>query len=69
MKKGMLIKLLNDKTICHEIDTSGTALEHDLGQLATHNGHASLTSCLNDCNAWGNQVREVAAWLIVHPNN
>jgi hypothetical protein len=67
MKKEILIKLLNDKTICHEIDTSGSASEHELGQLATSSGYASLTSCLNDLNAWGKQVGEVAAWLVDHP--
>lgn len=56
--------LLDDKTLCYEIDTSGTASEHELGCLARLDGHASLTSCLNDWNAWGMTVGEVAAIII-----
>lgn len=67
MKKETLIELLTDETLCCEIDTSGSASEHLLGELARIDGHASLTSCLNDLNAWGYPVGDVAAWLIIKP--
>jgi hypothetical protein len=56
--------LLNDQSLCHDIDTSGSASEHELGDLARLDGHASLTSCLNDWNAWGLTVGEVADIII-----
>jgi hypothetical protein len=63
-KKSDFRHLLNDRTLCHEIDTSGTASEHELGDLARLDGHASLTSCLNDMSAWGMTVATVADILI-----
>jgi hypothetical protein len=56
--------LLQDKTPCHKIDTSGSASEHELGELARLDGHASLTSCLNDYNAWNMTVGEVASMIL-----
>jgi hypothetical protein len=56
--------LLSDNTPCHDIDVSGSASEHELGQLARLNGHASLRSCLNDYNAWHLTVGEVAEILL-----
>lgn len=64
MNKSEYKHLLNDTTPCHDIDTSGSASEHELGDLARLDGHASLTSCLNDMNAWGMTVAEVAEILI-----
>lgn len=56
--------LLADNTHCCDIDTSGSALEHELGDLARLDGHASLSSCLNEWNAWDRTVGEVATMLI-----
>jgi hypothetical protein len=56
--------LLEDQTPCYEIDTSGSATEHELGELARLDGHASLTSCLNEWNAWGRTVSQVADLII-----
>jgi len=58
------IHLLNDHSLCTDIDTSGSASQHELGDLAKIDGHASLRSCLNDMSAWGMTVAEVAAILI-----
>jgi hypothetical protein len=60
--------LLNDSSLCHDIDTSGSASEHELGDLARLDGHASLTSCLNDMNAWGMTVGQVVDILINSEN-
>jgi hypothetical protein len=67
-KKSDFRHLLNDRSLCHDIDTSGTASEHELGDLARLDGHASLTSCLNDMSSWGRTVGEVAAILIEEDN-
>ena len=56
--------LLADNTPCFGISTTGSASEHELGELACLDGHASLTSCLNDMNAWGMTVAQVAEMLI-----
>lgn len=64
MKKTDYLHLLKDKTPCFEIDSSGSASENELGDLARLDGHASLTSFLNDMNAWGMSVGEVAEMLI-----
>lgn len=64
MKKSDCSHLLNDTTPCFDIDTTGSASEHELGDLARLDGHASLTSCLNDMNAWSMTVAQVAEILI-----
>ena len=64
MKKSDYIHLLNDQTPCFEIDSSGSASQHELGELAKLDGHASLTSCLNDINAWGMTVAQVSEILL-----
>ena len=64
MKREDYLHLLKDTTPCYKIDTSGDASEHELGELVQLDGHASLTSCLNDTNGWGMTVREVADMLI-----
>ena len=56
--------LTNDTTLCHDIDTSGGASEHELGDLAAAAGYSSLTSLLNDWSAWRCTVGEVAHQLI-----
>ena len=58
------LHLLDDHTPCTDIDVSGSASQHELGDLAKIDGHASLRSCLNDMSAWGMTVAEVAAILI-----
>lgn len=64
MKKSDYSHLLNDTTPCFDIDTTGSASEHELGDLARLDGHASLTSCLNDMSAWSMTVAQVAEILI-----
>jgi hypothetical protein len=64
MKKSEYSHLLTDNTPCFDIDTTGSASEHELGDLARLDGHASLTSCLNDMNAWSMTVAQVAEILI-----
>ena len=64
MKKSDYSHLLNDHTPCTDIDASGSASQHELGDLAKIEGHASLTSCLNDMNAWSMTVAQVAEILI-----
>lgn len=64
MKKSDYSHLLTDKTSCFNIDTTGRASEHELGDLARLDGHASLTSCLNDMSAWEMTVAQVAEILI-----
>ena len=56
--------LLNDQTLCCDLTESQITGHHDLYDLATEDGHASLKSCLNDGNRWGDTVAEVAADLI-----
>ena len=60
MKKSDYLHLLNDHTPCCEIDSSGSASEHELGDLARLDGHASLTSALNDMDAWDMTVADMA---------
>jgi hypothetical protein len=64
MKKSEYSRLLTDNTPCFDIDTTGSASEHELGDLARLDGHASLTCCLNDMNAWSMTVAQVAEILI-----
>ena len=64
MKKTEYVHLLDDHTPCHEIDSSGSASQHELGDLVKIEGHSSLTSYLNDTNSWGMTVSEVAETLI-----
>lgn len=61
-RKADFSALLEDDTPCFEIDTSTAA--HELGELARLDGHASLTSLLNDWRAWGMTVAEVAEILL-----
>ena len=58
--------LLLDETPCYELSKSDIEGHHDLCDLAKADGHASLRSCLNDWNAWGETVAEVAA-MLYHP--
>ena len=69
MKKTEYSNILNDNTPCFEIDTSGTASEHDLADLASIAGHSSLTSCLNHMKAWSMTVAQVAEILISRPED
>ena len=64
MKKSDCNHLLADNTPCFDIDTTGSASEHEIGDLARLDGHASLTSCLNEMNAWSMTVAQVAKILI-----
>ncbi len=64
MKKSKFSHLLADNALCYDIDTTGSASEHELGDLARLDGHASLTTCLNDMSAWGMTVAQVAEILI-----
>lgn len=64
MKKSKFIHLLGDHTPCFEIDSSGSASQHELGELTKLDGHASLTSALNDMGAWGMTVAQVAEILL-----
>ena len=64
MKKTDYLHLLNDHTPCCEIDTSGSASQHELGDLVKLDGHASLTSAINDMDAWGMTVAQVAEILL-----
>ena len=57
--------LLDDDTLCTDIDSSGSASQHELGDLAKLAGHASLTSCLNDMPGWGLTVAQAAQVLII----
>lgn len=56
--------LLNDHTLCFEIDTSGTASEDELGDLVRSQGYSSLTSCLNDLNLWDKTVAQVVKIIL-----
>ena len=56
--------LLDDDTLCTDIDSSGSSSQHELGELAELCGHASLTSCLNDMAGWGMTVAQVAQVLM-----
>jgi hypothetical protein len=56
--------LLSDQTPCYELSNSDIEGHHDLCDLAKAEGHASLHSCLNDWNAWGETVAEVTAMLL-----
>ena len=64
MKKSDYLHLLNDHTPCTDIDTSGSASQHELGDLVKLDGHASLTSAINDMDAWGMTVAQVAEILL-----
>lgn len=55
---------LKDSTLCCELTETQIEGHHDLSDLASKAGHASLRSCLNDGDLWGKTVREVAEMLI-----
>ena len=56
--------LLLDHTPCTEIDTSGSASEHELGDLARLDGHSSLTNFLNEGHLWDLTVSQAAEILL-----
>ena len=64
MNKENYSHLLEDQTLCHDLSDADVAGHHDLSDLASENGHASLNSCLNDGNLWGETVATVAAQLL-----
>jgi len=57
--------LLSDQTPIADIDTSGSASRHELGDLTDIFGHASLASYLNDGpERWDWTVATAAAELL-----
>jgi hypothetical protein len=65
MGKSDYSHLLTDNTPCFDIDSTSSNY-HALGYLARLDGHASLTSCLNDMNTWSMTVAQVAEILITN---
>ena len=69
MKISDYTHLLADHTLCTDIESSGSASQHELGDLATLAGHASLQSCLNDMPGWGLTVAQAAQVLMSTGDN
>ena len=56
--------LLNNETFCFDLTDSDVAGHHDLCEIVKEDGHCSLKSYLNDNNAWGKTVAEVAKEIL-----
>lgn len=63
MNKPNTDRLKTDRTPIFELSDNDIQGHHELCDLATGYGHATLTSCLNEWNMWGSSVGELAELL------